>query len=522
MSQGKIHWPLFALLAAGLSSGALAPVAAQEASRGGAPATDGAPAARNGRGGAGTETARPEQLPPLPADRSSHHRITLAGGRLLDFTATAGTTRLFNAGTGAPLADVATLAFRLDNSPARTRPVTFVFNGGPGYASGWMNLGGLGPWRLDMNAAAQAPSAPPVLSDNAESWLDFTDLVFIDPPGTGYSRILGGDDIRKNLWSVGGDIDAAATVIRRWTEQNDRLLSPKFIAGESYGGFRAPKISAKLQTEQGIGVSGLILISPVLDFGRFNATFSPLSYVARLPSQVAVTREAKGPVTRDQLADVEAYAKSDFLADLMRGVRDPGVLDRLSTRVAELTGLDGAFVRRLGGRISANTYLREHYRKVGLVGSSYDGTVTGFDPNPFSERSGAEDQLRVGLHAPIIQAMVDLYRNRLGWVVENGRYQFFNEQASRQWDWGRGDSEAVGDLRQDLALDPHMRVLVAHGLTDLVTPYFETQMVLDQIPTYGDGNRLNLKIYPGGHMIYIRDESRKALAADARKLIEGQ
>jgi carboxypeptidase C (cathepsin A) len=215
---------------------------------------------------------------------------------------------------------------------------------------------------------------------------------------------------------------------------------------------------------------------------------------------------------------VEAYATGDFLSDLMKGVNDAAALDRLSRRVADLTGLDPALVRRLGGRVPAEIFAREINRAEGLVSSMYDGNARGLDPNPFSSRNTAEDQLRLGLHAPITQAMVDLYRTRLNWVVENGRYQFQNEQAGRQWDRGH-HPEAVSDLRSAMALDPKMGVLITHGLTDLVTPYFETRMVLDQIPTTGSPERLRFEVYAGGHMFYSRDEARKLFRADGERLV---
>jgi carboxypeptidase C (cathepsin A) len=345
--------------------------------------------------------------------------------------------------------------------------------------------------------------------------------VFIDPAGTGYSRILGGDDVRKSLWSVDGDVSSLAVTIRRWVQANNRELSPKFIVGESYGGFRAPKIAHVLQTEQGLGVSGLVMVSPVFDFSSFNASGSVLGVVARLPSMAATARERKGPITRQSMKDVEDYATGEFLADLMKGVNDEAALGRISERVAQLTGLDPAFVKRLGGRVPLRVFAREINHGRREISSMYDGNVVGIDPDPFSPRNEAEDQLRVGLHAPITEAMLDLYRNRLKWVVENGRYQFFNSQASRQWDFGRR-AQAVDDFKQDLALDPNLRVLIAQGLTDLVTPYFETKLTLDQIPNYGSPERVRFEVYPAGHMVYIRDDARRALREDARKLVEGK
>ena len=205
----------------------------------------------------------------------------------------------------------------------------------------------------------------------------------------------------------------------------------------------------------------------------------------------------------------------------MRGVNDKAAVDRLSGRVAALTGLDAAMVRRIGGRLPNEWFAREVNRDANRVSSLYDGNVTGIDPYPQSPRSDSEDQLRIGLHAPITQAMVDLYHGRLNWTVENGRYQFINEQAGRQWEYGR-NPEAVRDLRAVLALDPKLKVVVMHGLTDLVTPYFESKMVLDLIPDFGTPERLRLVVYPGGHMIYARDDSRHMMHEDGRKLIEGR
>ncbi len=457
-------------------------------------------------------TAPAERLKPLPAKAVTQHRM----GDLA-FTATTGAIRIFDLQQGAPLADVAYIAFSRDGTNIAQRPVTFVFNGGPGYASAWLNLGALGPWRLRMDAEAAIPSASPETVDNPETWLAFTDLVFIDPPATGYSRIYGADDVRKRFFSVDGDIDVLAATIRRWIEENNRMQSPKYIAGESYGGFRAPKLAHALQTDQGYGVSGLVMISPVLDFSRFNQRSGLLDQVARLPSYAASARMMQGAhVTRESLADVEAYARGDFLLDLMRGVKDEAALDRLTRRVSEITTLDAALVRNLGARVPSQLFLRELHRKAQRVGSAYDATVTGFDPTPFSARSDADDQMRLGLHAPIISAMVTLYHDKLNWNVEGARYAFMSEQASRQWDWGHGGAEAVSAFRKVLSLDPKMRVLIAHGLTDVVTPYLETQMVLDQIPNFGDAGRVRFETYSGGHMFYSRDESRRKFRDDAR------
>ncbi|MBX9757696.1 MAG: peptidase S10 [Beijerinckiaceae bacterium] len=457
----------------------------------------------------------------LPADSVTKHSMLLPDGRTLNFTATAGTIRLTSLDSGAPVADIAYIAFQLADADKRTRPVTFAMNGGPGYASAWLNLGAMGPWLLPMDANGARPSAPPVTSPNAQTWLPFTDLVFLDPAGTGYSRVRGGEDARKMLWSVNGDIDSLSTTIRRWVEQNGRGASPKFVAGESYGGFRAPRIVQKLQTEQGVGVNGMILVSPVLDFSRFNATNGLLDHVARLPSYAAAARANQRPITRADMLDVEAYARGEFLADLMRGLKDADAVERVSKRVSELTGIAPDVTRRSAGRIPMQTFLNEFRRPQNRVVSMYDANVEGLDPSPFGGRPEAEDQMRIGLHAPIVQAMVGLYRDELKWVVPDGRYFFQSEQAGRQWDWGnRGRNESVSALASAMALDPKLRTLVVHGLVDLVTPYYETQMVLDQVATIGDPARLRFEVYPGGHMFYSLDESRRMFRDHAREMIE--
>jgi carboxypeptidase C (cathepsin A) len=190
------------------------------------------------------------ELHRLPPDSTTKQTLVLPG-RTLAFTATAGSIRLFD-DKGEPQADIAYTAYRLDGVDPVSRPVTFLFNGGPGAASAFLQFGAAGPWRLAIDGDAAVASASPDLQPNAETWLDFTDLVFIDPVGTGYSRfVASGEDARKRFFSIDGDVNSIAVTIRRWLEKYDRLLSPKFIAGESYGGIRGPKIVRELQVQQG-------------------------------------------------------------------------------------------------------------------------------------------------------------------------------------------------------------------------------------------------------------------------------
>jgi carboxypeptidase C (cathepsin A) len=459
----------------------------------------------------------------LPADSTTDQTVQLAG-RTLRFKATAGSIPLNKADDGSLLAEVAYVSYVMAGDARR--PVTFLFNGGPGAASAYLNIGAIGPWRLPFDRLAV--SSPPTLQPNAETWLDFTDLVFIDPPGTGYSRIAaGGDDGRRQFWSVDGDIDALAVFIRKWTEQAGRQTSVKFIAGESYGGFRAPKVARKLQ-DQGIGVRGLVMVSPVIDFGTFGQRrHVPMTWVAHLPSMAAAALDAKDRFNREALRDVERYAAGDYLIDLIKGERDAAAVERVSAKVAAFTGLDPDLVKRLAGRVDTGTFQRELHRHEGRIGSAYDPNVTALDPYPTSRESHYSDPVLDDTRAPLTTAMTDLYQHVLDWRVDQP-YQLLNREVGSHWTWGRGRTppEAVDDLRNNLSSDAQVRVLVVHGANDLVTPYFANQLLLDQLPVYGAADRVKLAVYAGGHMFYNRDASRKALRDDAaamfRDALKGQ
>jgi carboxypeptidase C (cathepsin A) len=488
----------------------------------GARAEDAPPSGqKSGAGGERGSASHPPvaaELHRLPPDSTTQQTLVLPG-RTLAFTATAGSIRLFD-DKGEPQADIAYTAYRLDGADPVARPVTFLFNGGPGAASAFLQFGAAGPWRLAVDGDAAFSSASPDLQPNAETWLDFTDLVFIDPVGTGYSRFAtAGEDARKRFYSIDGDVNAIAVTIRRWLEKSDRLLSPKFIVGESYGGIRGPKIVRELQVQQGVGVRGLVLVSPVFDF-RERSGSSLLQYVASLPTMAAVAREAKGAVTAADMADVEHYAQGDFLADLVKGQADAEATTRLADKVAALTGIDQAVSRRLAGRFDVSEFRREFDRRNGKVTGRYDGSVMGFDPYPDSSSSHFGDPSGEPLVAPLTSAAVDFTTRKLNWRPD-GSYRLLNSAVERAWDFGNGLNapESVSQLRQILALDPKLKLLVGHGLFDLATPYFGSKLLLDQLPAYGSRERVKLVVYPGGHMFYSRDAARAAFRAEAQAMM---
>ena len=478
----------------------------------------------------------------LPADSVTQHVLELPD-RTLNFTATAGSIPITNA-SGKTLAEIAYVAYTLKGASVGNRPVTFAMNGGPGSSSSWLHIGALGPWRLKLEEAAASPSAPAPLLPNAETWLDFTDLVFIDPVGTGYSQITGsqadndnsgedGDAGRRGrgnretggaryFWSIDGDIESISQFMHSWLQKAGRLTSPKLLVGESYGGFRGPKIARTLETRHGVALNALMLVSPVLDFAGRRGGHPPLSYVSLLPSLAAAELERRGEeATRERLRAVEEYARDEYLRDVMRGPRDTAAVTRIVAKIAEITSLSEDVVRRYGGRISGRTYVEEINRPKGKLASMYDASIRGIDPDPTSGRRHYRDPFTTALNAPMTTAMLQLYGDKLNYRTDR-RYVKMSGEVNRRWQWGNSPSspESVSELKEALALDKRLRVLVAHGYTDLVTPYFANELVLDQLPIYGDAQRVSSIVYPGGHMFYSRDASRKSFREDALNLVE--
>jgi carboxypeptidase C (cathepsin A) len=456
--------------------------------------------------------------PPLLAEAASRHSLALPDGTL-SFTAKVG-AMAFEDEKGTIVAEMGYFAYLIDGAEPRKRPVTFVINGGPGSASAWLHLGALGPWRLSLTPSAVRPSAPADLVPNAETWLGFTDLVFIDPPGTGYSRLHSKDKaVREKFWSVKGDIDALAVFIKRWLETNGRLESPKMFVGESYGGFRGPRLAQTLQAMPGVALSGMVLISPALGVPRqsFPGLGNALMRAASFPSLAAAIADAKkSPVSAEQLATFEREAIAGFLPDFLAGPRDAAAPERLAARMAAITGLDIDTVRRIGPRASPGAFLGALDRSLGLTSSMYDATEKRIAAYDGPERVDDGNDL-AGLSFQLARGMTSLVEGPLGWKPPRP-YQVLGKGIGWRW----SGNESITPLRSALVRDPTLRVLIVHGYADLVTPYFRTKLMVQQMPTIGpDNGRLRLEIYPGGHMFYIRDGSRAQLRKDAGALYEG-
>jgi carboxypeptidase C (cathepsin A) len=457
-------------------------------------------------------------LPPFPAD-ATVKQVTHVAGKTLNYTATVGSLPVRDE-KGKKIGEVVFTAYILDGPKNPDRPVTFAFNGGPGAASVYLNLGAIGPKRVQFGAQGDSPSDPARLVDNPGTWLDFTDLVFIDPVGTGFSRsLVDKDETKKRFYSIKPDIEYLSRIVYDWLLKNGRMASPKYVTGESYGGFRAPKITYYLQTQLGVGVNGVVMVSPYLQPGAdASPDYSPMAWVATLPSMAASNYERQGKtLSPDLMAEVEEYTRTEFVTDLMKGRRDPTALSRVVSKVTAYTGLNERFVRESGGRIDSRAYLRELYRDKGRIGSWYDSNVTQDDPFPWSPSGRRGDPILDAIIAPTTSAMVDFDTRVVGWKFE-GRYNALSNDVNEAWEHGIELTDASTDLRQAIAADPKMKVLIVHGYDDLSCPYFISRLLIDQMPVSGDPNRVKLSLYPGGHMFYSRAGSQASFRIDVMQV----
>ena len=455
------------------------------------------------------------QLPPLPADAHVTQSTTV-DGRTLKYTATVGSLPVRD-GKGKTTAEVVFTAYTM---PGKDRPVTFALNGGPGASSVYLNLGAIGPKKVNFGVEGDSPSDPATLHDNPGTWLGFTDLVFIDPVGTGYSRALVDDkEATKQFYSTDSDIQYLSRIVYDWLVKNGRMGSRKYLVGESYGGFRGPRITEYLQTRLGVAMKGVVLLSPYLDPAAYHdENVSPLPWMLTLPSIAAAHLEREHKLSAEAMAPIIEYTRGEYASDLMRGRSDPHATERVVKKVTELTGLDPLFVRRSGGRIETQAYLREVYRAEGKLGSRYDSNVTAWDPFPYAPHQQTGDPILNGIIAPTTTAMVDFVTRVVGWKVD-ARYNALSYEVNKLWHEDEdADKGSVSQLREAVANDPGLRVLIAHGWDDLSCPFMASVLIVDQMPAMGDPTRVQVKNYPGGHMFYARADSQAALTADVKAL----
>ncbi len=453
----------------------------------------------------------------LPADSTSQHTAKI-GAERISYTATAGSLPLYGS-KGEVSAKLFYVAYTRD-AAAGARPLTFVFNGGPGAAAAFLHLGAIGPRVLNFSANGAAPEQPVRLADNPDSWLAFTDLVFVDPVGTGYSRATAeGEDGEKAFYSVTKDADAMADFVRLYLTRNDRGLGTVFLAGESYGGFRAVLLANRL-LKAGIQVKGAILISPALEFALIRGDeYTLLPLALALPSIAASNLELKDGNTAsfEGLREVETFSRNGYLLHLAAGIRQD---DSVNALLERYTGLSRDVVARHHGRVSASLFLRDYRQRKDLSLSRYDGSIGAPLPRP-----GDNDHFDPVLDRAVTvltPAMTEYVHQDLGFRTDL-EYRLLNREISGKWDYGttpnrQGFVDSLDELQEARTHNPALKIMIANGYTDLVTPYGVSQFLVDQLRPIAGAAAIALRVYRGGHMMYFRGASRHQLTDDAQAL----
>ena len=459
---------------------------------------------------------------PLPPRAVTHHSIVL-GSRRLDYDAIAEALPLTDR-NGKTTAEIFTVSYIVPvPAGGAARPVSFVFNGGPGAASVFLNLGAIGPKIMETTATGEAPTPPVHLVDNPSTWLPFTDLVFVDPVGTGYSR---GEGSEKNpdqpFWNVETDLSSLDATVRLWLTRHQRWNAPIYLVGESYGGFRAAAMAERLPRDADVTVSGLVLVSPALNLSILHPSERDLLAAGFfLPTYAAIAAElGVGPPAPD-LGAVEGFALSDYLVGLAALSGRPAVGDPFVARVARMIGLSADIVRRYRARVPNHVFADEVLRPRGETVSLYDGTIA--RPAPSDQHDRAGDPLLRPIAADFGTAFNLYVADALGYHADQP-YEVLSGDVVRHWDWQGehqegGPGPALTSLEAALLNHPGTKVLIANGRYDLVTPYLSSRWFVDQLEVPAAVRaQIRLRVYPGGHMVYLRPASRAALADDAERL----
>lgn len=465
----------------------------------------------------------PEQ-PPIV----THHEIHV-GGKTLRYTATAGMMPLKNNDTGEVEAHIFYIAYTLDGQSPERRPLTFSFNGGPGSASVWLHMGAIGPKRVRMQPDGMMPAPPYQLVDNEYTWLEQTDLVFIDPVGTGYSRAVKRDQTRKFL-GLRGDIESVGEFIRLYLGRAERWSSPLFMVGESYGTTRAAGLSGYL-IDRGIAFNGIMLISSILNFET--ADFTPgndLPYVLFLPSFASAAWYHKKlgsefPDLAKLHSEVEQWAATGYADALMKG-------DRLTQQerqdaidhLARYTGLNKTYIDRSNLRIDEPHFTAELLRDEGQIIGRLDSRFTGTSRSQIAATSEFDPSMSA--IRPPYTAMFNQYvRTELGYKSDVEYYVLGGGFRQDEWDWGvqrGGFPDTAQALKDAFDKNPFMKLFVGSGYYDFATPYFATQYTLNHMGLDKSQHaRVSLGYYGAGHMMYIQDQSLSELKRDVSAFMQG-
>jgi carboxypeptidase C (cathepsin A) len=484
-------------------------------------------------------TAKADHEPPAGAETTA---TWTAAGVSIGYTASAQWIVLRR--KEKPAAEIFSVSYVADGDGGR--PVTFVFNGGPGASSAYLHMGAVGPLRVAFPADGTLPRSPPALVGNEESWLAFTDLVFVDPVGTGFSRVIednskdgeqrktqektrpeDGEDARE-YFGYKRDLESLCEFMGRWLSGHGRWGSAVFIAGESYGGYRVGRLVRMLQETTGIGLSGAVLISPALEFASLSPTdYDVLGWVDLVPTMaIAATHHrrsrafAPSTAPADVRQEAESFATGDYVTLLTRGASMPAAQrDRILGRLADLIGLPAEMVARAEGRITIGMFTRELLRDERKVLGLYDATITTTDPFPDREAFAGPDPTLAGIGPAYTTAINRQLRSEIG-VQTDREYVLLSYEVNELW---RNDAPqhfftppvgATDDFRYGMALNPHMKAFITHGRYDLVTPYYASDRLRNLMRLDSEmASRLTVRHFGGGHMFYAWEESRREFTA---------
>lgn len=478
---------------------------------------------------AAQEKAKPASAPDMPLS-VTQHQITLNNGQVLRYKATTGYLTLREE-DGKARANIFFIAYTKEGvTDTRTRPVTFTFNGGPGSSSVWLHMGTAGPKRVLMTEKGEALAPPYQIVDNLYTWLDDTDLVFIDPVMTGYSRPAEGID-KKEFLGYNEDIAAVGDFIRLWTTRFQRWHSPKYLAGESYGTTRAAGLSGYLQDRHGLYLNGLILISAIMNFqtARFEKG-NDLPYALFLPTYAAIAWYHKQlgnefPDLKTLLPQVENFALNEYTLALMKGDRLSDAEQKaVAEKLSKFTGLSTDYLLRTNLRINIQRFCKELLRHERKTVGRLDGRITGFDYDYAGETNEFDPSYNAAIYGPYTTAINDYVRRELKY--ENDLpYEILTSRV-QPWNYNNVQNQYLNvaeTLRQAISKNPYLRVLIANGYYDLATPYFATDYTVNHMfldPSLR-GN-IRMTYYESGHMMYIHFPSLVQLDKDVSAFLNGK
>ena len=468
-------------------------------------------------------------IAPLEEKTVSSRRSVSVDGRSLKYTATAGTLTIRD-NAGKPTQSIFYTADTLDGVPGSRRPITFFYNGGPGSASLWLRMGSFGPTRIQTGSPDFIRPAPFDYGSNPDTLLGSTDVVFIDAPGTGYSRALG-DAKGSDFYGVDEDADAFARAIMRYVTKFGRWDSPKFLFGESYGTTRSGALAYQLQ-DRGMALNGVILLSSIMNYGRRQPGLDQ-DYLNYLPSYAATAwyhhKMANPPATvAEAAAEGRAFAEGPYASALAKGQTiSPEEANSVAQRMSQLTGLSPEFIKQANLRVDLSRFRKELLRDQNRTVGRFDSRYMGIDPDAAGE-SPDYDASDVAISGAFV-GILHRYLNDIGYQTDMQYRLSAREEKEFDWNWkhkapGRGfamnNPNTALDLAAAMRENPYLKVLSLNGWYDMATPFYGTEFDLNHMmldPSLQQN--LEYRYYPSGHMVYLNPDALHQMRLDVQNFI---